>query len=55
MDALVKGAGVVLDDAALDRIDGIVPPGTNLYHPDGAWRRQSLSDPRCRRRPYADR
>ncbi|MGW0608336.1 aldo/keto reductase [Streptomyces sp. NPDC002640] len=48
-DAL-KGAAVVLDDAALDRIDQIVPPGTDLYAPDGAWRPQPLTDPVLRRR-----
>ncbi|MGW0880256.1 aldo/keto reductase [Streptomyces sp. NPDC002671] len=53
-DAL-KGADLVLDDAVLDRIDELVPPGTNLYHPDGAWRRPSLSDPARRRRPVGER
>ncbi|GGT53836.1 aldo/keto reductase [Streptomyces purpureus] len=52
-DAL-KGAALVLDDATLDRIDEIVPPGTNLYHPDGAWRPPHLADPARRRRPSAD-
>ena len=51
----LKGASVTLDDAALDRIDEIVPPGTNLYQPDGAWRSQALTDPAQRRRPLADR
>ncbi|MBB6346934.1 aldo/keto reductase [Nonomuraea muscovyensis] len=55
LDALLKGASLTLDDATLDRIDAIVPPGTNLYQPDGAWRPQSLSDPSRRRRPLADR
>jgi aryl-alcohol dehydrogenase-like predicted oxidoreductase len=53
-DAL-KGAALVLDDAALDRIDEIVPPGTNLYHPDGAWCPPSLTDPYRRRRPVTER
>jgi aryl-alcohol dehydrogenase-like predicted oxidoreductase len=55
METLVKGASVALDDAALDRIDEIVAPGTNLYHPDGAWRPQSLVDVTGRRRPHAER
>jgi hypothetical protein len=38
LDGLLKGAALTLDDATRDRIDQIVPPGTNLYHPDGAWR-----------------
>ncbi|HEY9371067.1 aldo/keto reductase [Streptomyces sp.] len=52
---LLKGAPLVLDDAVLDRIDEIVPPGTNLYQPDGVWRPRSLTDPAARRRPVADR
>ncbi|MFJ9644452.1 aldo/keto reductase [Streptomyces sp. NPDC004244] len=55
LDSLLKGASVVLDDAALDRIDEIVPPGTNLYHPDGVWRRPALADAALRRRPLGDR
>jgi aryl-alcohol dehydrogenase-like predicted oxidoreductase len=55
LDGLLKGASLTLDDAALDRIDEIVPPGTNLYHPDGAWRPPALSDAARRRRPLADR
>jgi aryl-alcohol dehydrogenase-like predicted oxidoreductase len=55
LDATLKGAALVLDDATLDRIDGIVPPGTNVYHPDGAWRPPSLVDPARRRRPVDDR
>jgi aryl-alcohol dehydrogenase-like predicted oxidoreductase len=55
LDGLLKGASLVLDDAVLDRIDEIVPPGTNLYHPDGAWRPPALSDAALRRRPPADR
>ena len=49
------GASVTLDDATLDRIDEIVPPGTNMYQPDGAWRPLALPDPAQRRRPFADR
>jgi len=52
-DAL-QGASLVLDDAVLDRIDEIVPPGTNVYHPDGAWTPPSLSAAR-RRRPIGER
>ncbi|GAA4730928.1 aldo/keto reductase [Phytohabitans rumicis] len=55
LDGLLKGATVTLDDDALDRIDEIVPPGTNTYHPDGAWRSPYLADPTHRRRPPADR
>ena len=55
LDGLLQGASLVLDDAILDRIDEIVPPGTNLYHPDGAWRSPALSDAARRRRPLPDR
>lgn len=55
LEGTLKGASLTLDDAALDRIDEIVPPGTNLYHPDGAWRPPVLIDSAMRRRPVADR
>ncbi|PYC71687.1 aldo/keto reductase, partial [Streptomyces tateyamensis] len=52
---LLKGGELALDEAVLDRIDEIVPPGTDLYPPDGVWRPQSLLDPAQRRRPVAER
>ncbi|GAA3023839.1 aldo/keto reductase [Streptosporangium longisporum] len=55
LEELLKGAPLILDDAVLDRIDEIVPPGTNLYAPDGAWRPPSLADAALRRRPLAER
>jgi aryl-alcohol dehydrogenase-like predicted oxidoreductase len=55
LEELLKGASVTLDDATLDGIDEIVPPGTNLYNPDGAWRPPSLADAGRRRRPLAER
>ena len=55
LDALLKGAALTLDDETLDRIDEIVPPGTDLYPPDGAWRPVSLTDPTQRRRTLNDR
>ncbi|MEV4544066.1 aldo/keto reductase [Micromonospora echinaurantiaca] len=55
LDGLLAGATLTLDDATLDRIDEIVPPGTNLYAPDGVWRPPALTDPARRRRPTADR
>ena len=55
LDAALKGAALTLDDATLDRIDEIVPPGTDLYRADGAWRPPSLTDPTLRRRPLPDR
>ncbi|MFI6797135.1 aldo/keto reductase [Streptosporangium canum] len=55
LEALLKGASLTLDDATLDRIDEIVPPGINTYHPDGVWRPPALADTARRRRPLADR
>jgi aryl-alcohol dehydrogenase-like predicted oxidoreductase len=53
LEGLLKGASLALDDATLDRIDEIVPPGTNLY--DANWSPPVLSDAARRRRPPADR
>ncbi|WP_200207531.1 aldo/keto reductase [Micromonospora coerulea] len=55
LEGLLKGAALTLDDAVLDRIDEIVPPGVNLYQPDGAWSPRVLTDPARRRRPLPDR
>ncbi|MET7966483.1 aldo/keto reductase [Micromonospora sp. NPDC005305] len=55
LEGLLKGAALALDDAVLDRIDEIVPPGTNLYPPDGVWSPPALTDPSRRRRPPAER
>ncbi|TDE49923.1 aldo/keto reductase [Nonomuraea mesophila] len=55
LDDLLKGSSLVLDDAVLDRIDELVPPGTNVYHPVGLWSPAPLTDPALRRRPLADR
>jgi aryl-alcohol dehydrogenase-like predicted oxidoreductase len=52
---LLNGASLVLDDKILDRIDQIVPPGTNLYNPDGAWSPPALAGAALRRRPAAER
>jgi aryl-alcohol dehydrogenase-like predicted oxidoreductase len=51
----LKGASLVLDDATLDRIDEIVPPGTDLYKADGAWSPPWLTDTKLRRRPAEER
>jgi aryl-alcohol dehydrogenase-like predicted oxidoreductase len=55
LDSLLKGASLVLDDATLDRIDEIVPPGTSVYQPDISWRVPPLARPELRRRPLAER
>jgi aryl-alcohol dehydrogenase-like predicted oxidoreductase len=53
LEGMLKGSALSLDDATLDRIDEIVPPGTDLYDVTGAP--PSLTDPARRRRPLADR
>ncbi|MFB9837831.1 aldo/keto reductase [Actinoallomurus acaciae] len=55
LESLLKGAALALDDDTLDRIDAIVPPGTNVYHPDGAWTHPALTETAQRRRPLPDR
>jgi aryl-alcohol dehydrogenase-like predicted oxidoreductase len=50
LDQALGGASRTLDDATLDQIDQIVPPGTDLYRVN-AWTPQSLTDPAVRRRP----
>jgi aryl-alcohol dehydrogenase-like predicted oxidoreductase len=55
LDGLLKGAALSLDDETLDRIDEIVPPGSDLYTADGVWRPHVLTDAGQRRRPIADR
>ncbi len=53
LESLLQGAPVTLDDAALDRIDEIVRPGTNLYNPAASLPPRSLIEPALRRRPDA--
>ncbi|MFJ3906572.1 aldo/keto reductase [Streptomyces sp. NPDC090025] len=55
LDGLLKGASLVLTDEVLDRIDTIVPPGTDLYRADGVWQPRSLTEPALRRRPMGER
>jgi aryl-alcohol dehydrogenase-like predicted oxidoreductase len=55
LEQLLKGASLALDDATLDRIDELVPPGTNMYDVDGAWSPPVLADKAQRRRLLADR
>jgi aryl-alcohol dehydrogenase-like predicted oxidoreductase len=47
---LLSGAGVELDDDVLDRIDEIVPPGTNLNQKDILFLPSGLEDKHTRRR-----
>ncbi|QMU69658.1 aldo/keto reductase [Streptacidiphilus sp. P02-A3a] len=55
LEDLLEGAAVTLDDAALDRIDEIVPAGVNRYDPVAAFPPRSLTDTASRRRPLAER
>ncbi|MER0243144.1 aldo/keto reductase [Streptomyces sp. HSW2009] len=55
VESLLKGATLTLDDATLDRIDEIVPPGVDRYQVDGVWRPDSLTNPATRRRAVGDR
>jgi aryl-alcohol dehydrogenase-like predicted oxidoreductase len=49
LESQLPAADVVLDDAILDRIDEIVPPGTNLNPADAGWQDPALQ-PAARRR-----
>ncbi|MFC6161190.1 aldo/keto reductase [Kribbella jiaozuonensis] len=55
LEGLLKAADLTLDDKTLDRIDEIVPPGTDLYTVDGVWQPQSITDPTQRRRSLTGR
>lgn len=50
LDELLAGADVVLDDAILDRIDAIVPPGRTINPADSGYTPPSLADASLRRR-----
>ena len=49
LESQLPAADLVLDDALLDRIDEIVPPGTNINPADGGWANPDLQ-PGARRR-----
>jgi hypothetical protein len=56
LDDLLAGIDVTLTDDILDRIDEIVPPGTDVGAPDqSAYLPPALQRPDLRRRPAADR
>jgi aryl-alcohol dehydrogenase-like predicted oxidoreductase len=50
LDGQLGAADVVLTPDVLDRIDQIVPPGTNLNSPDGGYSPPALTDSSLRRR-----
>jgi aryl-alcohol dehydrogenase-like predicted oxidoreductase len=55
LDDLLAGVDVTLDDDVLDRIDGIVPPGTDVGTLDQAYVPPALIDTALRRRPIGER
>jgi aryl-alcohol dehydrogenase-like predicted oxidoreductase len=50
LESQLPGADVRLTAAVLDRIDEIVPPGTNINPADSGWVPPALTDPAQRRR-----
>jgi aryl-alcohol dehydrogenase-like predicted oxidoreductase len=51
LTATLAGAGLVLDDAVLDRLDAIVAPGRDVYDPRRGQLSASLREPEARRLP----
>jgi aryl-alcohol dehydrogenase-like predicted oxidoreductase len=51
LESQLPALEVQLDDELLDRIDEIVPPGTNFNPADSGWTPPVLADPSRRRRP----
>jgi aryl-alcohol dehydrogenase-like predicted oxidoreductase len=50
LESQLGAADVPLDDALLDRIDEIVPPGTNFSYVDAGFTPPAVADPTLRRR-----
>jgi aryl-alcohol dehydrogenase-like predicted oxidoreductase len=55
LDDLLAGLDVTLTDDVLDRIDEIVPPGTDVGTLDQAFRPPAVEQPVLRRRPSGER
>ena len=56
LDSYLAGAGVMLTDEVLDRIDEIVPPGVDVAPLEGAaYSPPSIAQARLRRRPIGER
>jgi aryl-alcohol dehydrogenase-like predicted oxidoreductase len=55
LDDLLAGADVTLDDAILDQIDEIAPPGTDAGPNDVSYTPPEMADANLRRRPVAER
>jgi hypothetical protein len=55
LDDLLAGLDVALTDEILDRIDELVPPGTDVSPLDQAYRAPAVQIPNLRRRPVGER
>ncbi len=55
LDDLLAGAGLVLDEDVLDRIDAVVPPGTDVGRLQMSYTPPALADARLRRLPAGER
>jgi aryl-alcohol dehydrogenase-like predicted oxidoreductase len=55
LDDLLAGADVMLSDEVLDRIDQIVPPGTDVGQLQMAYNPPAVANPTLRRRPIDER
>ena len=55
LDDLLSAVDVVLSDDVLDRIDQIVPPGTDIGTLDQAYVPPAIQTPELRRRPFSER
>jgi aryl-alcohol dehydrogenase-like predicted oxidoreductase len=55
LDDLLAGAGVLLPDDVLDKIDEIVPPGTDIGRLDMAYDPPAIQRAALRRRPAGER
>ena len=55
LDNLLEGVDIALSDDVLDRIDEIVPPGTDIGKLDQAYVPLAIAETALRRRPLAER
>lgn len=55
LDDLLAGVDTVLSDDVLDRIDEIVPPGTDVGTLDQAYVPPAIQQTGLRRRPFSER
>jgi len=55
LDGILAAGGPTLDDGVLDRVDELVPPGTDVSTDDGGWTPPAIEASWRRRRPLAAR